>query len=78
MSNFYENPNLQKEANKIVTEGGQFPTRKEAIQGINKTKKSGLSNFPSNYAEEEKFYASEEYQNMVFPHSGKVILIRQN
>ena len=38
MPNFYENPNLQKKANKIVTEGGQFPTRKEAIQGINNKK----------------------------------------
>ena len=65
MPNFYENPNLQKEANKIVTEGGQFPTRKEAIQGINKTKKSGLSNFPPDYAKQEKFYGSEDYQDKV-------------
>ena len=45
MPNFYENPNLQKEANKTVTEGGQFPTRKEAIQGINKTKKIKRANY---------------------------------
>ena len=65
MPNFYENPQLQKQANKTLAEGGKFPTRKEAIRGINKPKKGGMSNLPPDYAAEEKFYASEGYQKGV-------------
>ena len=65
MPNFYENPQLQKKANKTLAEGGKFPTRKETIKANNKPKKGGMSSLPPDYSAQEKFYASEGYQKGV-------------
>jgi len=65
MPNFYENPQLQKQANKTLAEEGKFPTRKETIKANNKPKKGGMSSLPPDYAAQEKFYASEGYQRGV-------------
>ena len=65
MPNFYENPQLQKQANKTLAEGGKFPTRKETIKANNKPKKGGMSSLPPDYSAQEKFYASEGYQKGV-------------
>ena len=65
MPNFYENPQLQKQANKTLAKEGKFPTRKETIKANNKPKQGGMSSLPPNYAAEEKYYASEGYQKGV-------------